>query len=263
LLTLGEDETGPVWRDWRPREGAPVAPAELGESARAFDYWRVEDASLIGEVWSAVFPVVDAVRTETSAGGRRDTLSAMLEALEPDRRGPETRMDLTFLVSADNERPFEGFACRLFRRLEAGTTPVLTVLFLRPSEGSPSPTRIAMWAAPGFRETPDMTAHFERRGDTWRTAVNDGLQFPGEAVETREDGEAGRLAAGLLTDQIWKRFAGKSYAESQRAGGEAEGDEESSADVDAAMGLEVNRREIDQVYSDTEFPPRAEFEDLR
>jgi hypothetical protein len=263
LLTLGEDETGPVWRDWQPREESPVVPEGLGESARAFDYWRVEDASVIGEVWSAVFPVLDAVRAKTTADGRRDTLNAMLEALEPDRRGSETRMDLTFLVSADEEWPFEGFACRVFRPLEAGTTPVLTVLFLRPSEGSPSPTRIAVWAAPGFRETPDVTAYFERRGDTWRTAVDDGLQFPDEAVEAREDGEAGRLAAGLLVDQVWKRFAGKSYAESRRAGGESGDDQEASVGVDEALGLEVNRREIDQVYSDTEFPPRAEFEDLR
>ncbi len=265
LLTLGEEKQGPIWREWTPtpRDGLQTAPDGLDESTRAFDYWRVGEEARIEGVWSAVFPVVDALRGESSGESGRETLDLMLEALEPGREDGRTQMDLTYLVGSDEKRAFEGFACRLYRRLEAGATPVLTIVLLRDSEQAASPSRIAVWAAPGFREPASMTAHFRRSGSDWQIALADGLEFPSRSVETDGSSESGRLAANLLVDEVWEPFAGRAYADATRERESEARDGGRTDGVDEALGLEVRRREIDQVYSDTEFPPRAEFDELR
>ncbi|MFB6350494.1 MAG: hypothetical protein ABEN55_10040 [Bradymonadaceae bacterium] len=264
LMKLHTERDVPVLSDWKPTPKARVVPEGLGETARAFDYWRVVDRPTIDRVWGAVFPVVDSVRAGLADGDWRETLELMLTAIEPGSRERPTGMDLTFLVGRDDGAPFEGMACRLFRQLESGATPVLTVLMLRRSEQSASPNRIVVWAAPGFREPPQMTAFFRRtEGDsgTWRRRVTDGLAFSESAESEASEDEAGPLVAKLLTDRIWKRFAGRSYLQSDLSEKVAQADR--IAGPDPALGLTVSRREIEQVYSDTEFPPRAEFDDLR
>ena len=264
LMKLRSEPEGPVWRDWQPAPEASVVPEDLERSARAFDYWRVDDDQLIEQVWGAVFPVVDSVRSAIGDGERRETLDLMLEAIEPGTREQPTGMDLTFLVSKDGGAAYEGVACRLFRRLDVGATPVLTVLMLRRSDQAPTPTRIIVWAAPGFREPPPMTASYRRDGEgrqRWRRRVIGGLAFTAEAAEGGADDEAAPLAAELLTREIWERFAGRAYLQSDQSEEVAQGDR--TAGPEAALGLEVTRRAVEQVYSDTEFPPRVEFDDLR
>ena len=261
LLTLHDQDHGPVWGEWEPAEGRPVRPAELGGRVQAFDYWQVDDAEVVEEVWAALFPVLDAVRGDVDRRGRRNGFDLILEALEPAGGERGTRMDLTFLVSRSEEAKFEGFACRLYRRLDAGATPAVTVLFLRRPDAATTPGRIVVWTAPRFREAESVTAIFERVESQWSRRLMEGLRFPDfDADEGASGGESGRLAARVLTRAIWKRFAGRAYLESSQSGRRSE--EPNPEGVAEALGLEVVDRRIAQVYSNTEFPPRADLDEL-
>lgn len=271
LLTLESDRDGPVWRDWKPSPRRDSMPGVFAETVRAFDYWQIRDEAVIEEVWSAVFPVLDTVRAGAGSSAQQESMQLFLEAIEPSGRGEPTRMDLTFLVSSEGSERFEGFACRLYRRLdEEGVTPVVTVLLVREPEGGSTPSRIVVWAAPGFEEPDAVTALFERRDSRWRQGIASGLSLPlgddlgdepGDNYPSTEEEAAGEVVAQVLTESIWKRFAGDAYLESPQSGSMA--NEAGPEDVPRALGLEVEDRMIDQVYSDTKFPPRADLEDIR
>ena len=261
LLKLHEEPYRPVWADWTPAGPTQATPEGLEGAVRAFDYWEVDDTRVIEEVWGAIFPVLDNLRGSVEADGRRQTLDLMLAAIEPGQRQERaTRMDLTFLVSA-GDRPFEGFACRLYRPLDDGATPAVTLLLLRDPSGSERPGRIVLWAAPGFEEPAAMTADFRRRAEGWSQRTSGGLTLPDDSpAETYEELPDGKLIAGVLTNGVWKRFAGKAYLESPQSGARSE--RARPEGIAEALGLEVGDRSIDQVFSGTVFPPRAEVEDL-
>jgi len=262
LLTLVDDESGPIWRDWKPGTGSRSRPEALGSSLRAFDYWEIGDAGMIDEIWSALFPVLDGMRARSESEGRRKSVQLLLEAIEPGRGSRSTRMDVTFLVSSRESEPREGFACRLYRRLpEASVTPAVTILFFRDPRDASSPGRIWIWGAPGFAETEALTATYRREGDDWKGVVVSGLAYRqlGEGAKWTSS-RSGRLAARVLTDALWNRFAGDAYLESPQSG--AESDRSRPEGIARALGLEMRARTVDQVYSGTEFPPRADLEDL-
>lgn len=262
LLTLAEQDRGPVWRDWEPEGGGSATPASFGGAVRAFDYWEVEDPAVIEEVWSALFPVLDGLRARSGSESQRQSVQLLLEAIEPGRAEKSTRMDLTFLVSSRESDQFEGLACRLYRRLsDAEATPIVTVLLLRDPDRASSPGEIWVWGSPGFEEPDSITALFSRDRSEWRQALVSGISFP-EAGDrpALKGGESGEVTARLLTDSIWNRFAGDAYLNSPQSGATSERPRPDR--VPRALGLPVEDRTVEQVYSDTEFPPRADLEEL-
>jgi len=262
LLTLAEGDRGPVWRDWDPDDGSSATPTNFGGAVRAFDYWEVADPAVVEEVWSALFPVLDGLRARSGSEAQRESMQLLLEAIEPGRPDESTRMDLTFLVSSREADRFEGLACRLYRRLSGpDVVPVVTVVMLRDPERASSPSEIWVWGSPGFEEPAAVTALFSRERSEWRQTLVSGLSFPD--VEDRpalEGGESGAVIARLLTDAIWDRFAGDAYLKSPQSGSTSE--RARPERVSRALGLRVEDRTVQQVYSDTEFPPRADLEDL-
>ena len=261
LLKLEQERDKPIWKDWKPDPGHRAAPSDLDDSVRAFDYWQVDDAEVVEEIWTAIFPVIDTVRAQASVSERRKSLDLMLEVIEPGQTEGQTRMDLTFLVSSSESSPYEGVACRFYRRLEAGVTPAITVVLLRRPDEASTPGRIVVWAAPRFDEPEPLTALFDRTSDRWHQSLSSGLHLPSDdQAQKGVEHETGRLAARLLTDAIWNRFAGRAYLESPQSG--LESDRAHPEDIEDALGLDVTDRDISQVYSHTEFPPRADLDDF-
>lgn len=259
LMTMEGEGAGPVWAEWEPVESGQQGggvPRGLAGRFRAFDYWEVEEAGQVDAVWDGVFPVLDSVRAGMQSERHRRTARVLLEALERAGEAEPVRMDVTFVVSNRKERRVEGVACRLWRRLENGATPVVTVLLLREPAGRSGPGRIVVWATPGFREAGRWTAVFDLGSDGWRRSILDGLVLEGASGRSAE--ESVGVAARVLTETIWKPYSGTAYTASAGDGGERAGEEA----PDAALGLEVGERGIEQVYSGTEFPPRVDADTL-
>lgn len=259
LMTLEGGDDGPIWEGWTPSQDGETHPAGLAERVGAFDYWRVDDRGLIRGVWSKLFPVLQGLQTDTTDRRSRESMSLFLESMEPGDRSPPTRMDVTFLVGDPDQEPLEGVACRLFRELEGGAAPTVTVLLLRRSGDQSSPGEIYVWAAPGFEQPSSVTAKFALAEEGWRRSLGAGLQLE-EVDGSVSRGERVRLAAEMLTESIWGRFAGNKYVSSPDVAG-AEGGRLPET-VSRALGMDVTSRAIDQVYSDTEFPPRANASEL-
>lgn len=258
LLQLHGEGNAPSWEGMTPASQTARTPERLPSELSAFDYWQITDRSLVADVWGAVFPVLETIRTDTSETARRRSLDLLLEAIEPRKTSEPTRLDVTFVVGREGESRYEGVACRLFRTVDNGGTPTVTLLLLRRADTASTPARILVWASPDFREVPTWTADFRRRDDEWNHAVVDGLRSP-SAPELTEppttNDESTRLAARVLTRRLWDRFTGTQYAGSTRSSSFARPD-----GIDEALGLELADRRIDQVYSDTAFPPRAEID---
>lgn len=262
LLTLAGDSSGPSWQNWDPRTRERSTPERIGGVVRAFDYWEIDDGAVIDDIWSGLFPVLDGLRARSQSESQRKSAQLLLEAIEPDRGDRATRMDLTFLVSSSKANRFEGFACRLYRRLSGvDVTPAVTILFLRDPGQRASPDEIWVWGAPGFAEPDPITAFYRRDESGWKRAMVTGLSFPetGERPEL-SGGRAGKLVARVLTESIWNRFAGKAYLKSPNSG--AKSDFANPNALPRALGLEVQDRSVRQVYSGTEFPPRANLDEL-
>ncbi len=257
LIGLHEDHS-PAWRGLTPEESTPRTPDRLSSELSAFDYWRVDDAETVGDIWGAVFPVLQMLRTDASEKVRRESLDLIMEAIEPRDTSSRTRMDLTFVVGTDDATAYEGLACRFFRSLDNGGTPAVTFLLLNHPGRRSDPARILVWASPGFEGIERWTADFRRDGDSWSNVIVSGLHRP-SARTLREAKRGGnqsvQLAARVLTRRLWTPFSGRNYTKTTSTSSSSDSD-----GLSEAMGLEVRDRRIPQVYSNTAFPPRADVD---
>ncbi|MFB6262028.1 MAG: hypothetical protein ABEL76_00195, partial [Bradymonadaceae bacterium] len=255
--------------DARPDPDAPLRPAELEDRIDAFDYWAAVGSEAVAAAWRDVFHAVNTVRTRLDGDSRR-AVDVALRRLEPAAADRQLRLDLTFFVDAGGAASFEGVAGRFYRVGREQPSPVLTVLLASAPGRGTRPDRALIWVTPRRNGMTPTTVVWQRCAGAWRGRASVGLRSAaidasaggscdsdsGPADErTVVSGEANRLAVRLLRRALWSRFTGTDYA--SRTGAPGAGDGARPDDIASALGLEVTRRRIDQVYSQTAFPPRT------
>lgn len=234
-----------AWSGWTPRPATQQLDA-LAPSLRTFDRWRVEDDALLTTTWDTLFPVLDALRAMPDLpAAHRASLDASLSLLEPGRGGVTTQ-ELLFSVALEGDQArAEVLTVRTLRATE-GTVAVAVVTFTRPA-GALGPTRVDLWAAPGFAEAPTVEASLSPRELT--IDVND---------TSLRDAQSAGLIMALLEQRLWGLLTGTSYLEPpfERLS------DEQPARVALPAPPEVAERELEHVLSDTAFPPRFESFDF-
>lgn len=238
FATLGVP-TEVEWSAWTRSSQAPLPEAFL-RGWTAFDYALVQDSADVEVAWAAVHGVLNLLQSQETP------LHAMLMTeLEPKA---DSGLDLSFVVS--NEEPSrEGILARWSQEAN-GLVPQLSILISR-SLGEASPSEITLWLHSSAQEAPGETVRLDRT-QGWSMARQGGI---GEFT-TRQGGSSqeASLAAGVLIDSVWKPFSDVNYIEKVGAS------QKDGVGVEPAhAGLPKADRQIGQVLSDTQFPPRFEF----
>lgn len=235
------EERGQVWASWTPAPEAPGAPALA--ALRAFDYWQISDPGVVEATWGRLFPVLASLRSlAPEAAGTLDVLLATLEE--------GARLDATFIVEDTDAPRFEGVLCRMYRTLESGATPGVSILFLRQASDS-RVTRVLLWGSSGFSQGEPFTISLTLGADAKvQVRRSKGLlamdAAPGEAVD-----RDGRLLFSTLTTALWKRLSYQGYNEAGFAHAR------DTWSVPASFpALPVRERDIFQVLSKTAFAPQ-------
>ncbi|QDG52706.1 hypothetical protein FIV42_18765 [Persicimonas caeni] len=261
LMGLGDEPAKAVWEDWTAKPAAGIAPEAFVDQMVAFDYWQVDDENFIEESWAGVSGVLDFVRREGLPEAQENTATLLLQALDSRQGDQQTSMDVTYVVSLDQQNPSEGLVVRLYSPIaDKKATPGVAIYMGRDS-GSPAEgyDRAVIWAAPDFEEAEGFTVALDRTDAGWVAAKDNGVVYPvGESKSDSLTGAAG-LAREILTKRFWEPLTGVGFVEAKQSATE---ESELPADIERALGLEVRERQIEEVYKDTVFPPRAEIPPL-
>lgn len=261
LMGLGDEPVRAAWEDWTPKPAAGIAPQAFVDTVVAFDYWQVDDENFIEESWAGVSGVLDFVRREGLPEAQENTATLLLQALDSRQSDQQTRMDVTYVVSLDQENPSEGMVVRLYAPLAEPNVAPGVAIYLSRDSGSPAEgfERAVIWAAPDFEEAQGFTVGLEEVDTSWVAAKGNGVVFPvGESRSDSLTGAAG-LAREILTKRFWEPLTGAGFVEAKQSALEAR---ELPSSISPALGLEVRERQLEEVYKDTVFPPRAEIPPL-
>ena len=245
---LGVDDpvrASDLWGEWTAEPNYAL-PTDFEKRSAVFDYWAIEDDNQKEEHWAAMFSILDFLRSDARLDDtKRLSLSSLMASLE----GSDTQFDATFLVSRSSSNRWEGVVTRFAREVRGGREQraglsTITV-FLERAEGEGDAfSRVWIWAQPGFLETPPFTLFIDRA--TGKSAVQSGVT---QTRATDADTPSMRAVLDLLTASVWKPMTFGGYVETEHH-------DAAPPLLDASLGMQVGDRDIDQVYSDTVFPPR-------
>ncbi len=252
LMGLEDGPAKAVWADWSPSEKADVVPEMFVEQVVAFDYWQIESDETREQAWTGVSALLDYLRRESLSEGQADTATALLQALDSD----QARMDVTYVVALDADRPAEGLVVRVFRELDdAGAVPAVAIYLERREDAGAGYEDAVMWSSAGFEEAEPFTLALGRADGAWSAQLIDGVAYPVSEPTDAPLDEAAQLAANIFERRFWQPFTGASFVE---ATPRAEDQRALPAPLEPALGLEVRDRQIEEVYRDTVFPPRMD-----
>ena len=245
---MGDEPSAP-WAKWTATPGK--APHPTLSEINAFDYWQLHDQTFTRDLWAALFPILDTLRSHPDATEQtRRSLDAMLALMEPGEtsKEPPIAIDVTFLVGEDGAGLFEGVLVRFSRNIE-GTIPVLSLMLTRHG-GDVAPTDVLVWGDPAFKESPPFSARLTRSG----SSIVDGHRTrPVMLGAKRHDDLSSALAIDILSRALWPKLTQEAYLESGLARHDAK--EPMPPGFEPAGGLEIRDREIEEVLPDTAFPP--------
>jgi len=239
FATMG-DPLEVAWSMWTRSNRAPL-PENFVKGWSAFDYALVQDSADVEVAWAAVHGVLNLLQT-----GDGELQAMLMTELEP---GGEPGLDLSFVV-LNAEPSKEGILGRWSQETKQGLTPQVSILIAR-NAGEAGPMEITMWMHSDAEENPGETVTL-RRSEGWsmfrQVGISESATKPGEV--SRE----ATIAAGVLIDAIWRPFSDVNYIEKVSAS------QKDRVGVEPAhAGLPKADRQIGQVLSDTQFPPRFEF----
>jgi hypothetical protein len=256
LMGLDDSQVEAAWAQWTPAPHSGV-PQGFVDEVVAFDYWQIDSAEVVDEAWSGMSALLDYLRRDGLDDAQRDTVTALLQALDSDR----AIMDVTFVVSLDADRAAEGLVVRIYRRLEEtsedepGATASVAVYLERPEQPSAGFERAVMWAAAGFEQPRPFTVSLERADGDWSVRKFDDALYPTPADDATSIDGAAELASDIFERAFWTPFVGPAFVE---AIPRAEDEAPTPAPIEPALGLELRERQLEEVYRDTVFPPRMD-----
>lgn len=218
------------WSTWTPAVGVPI-PDEVLSGWTAFDSAFVPASPDAELAWASVHSVLGLL------GDGKPKFSMVMSELE-GATGP----DLTFVVDKSGR---EGLLARWRTRTAKGIEPQLSVLLTRET-GESEPSEITIWLDTGAKEGGQSTLRW-RRDASWKFGQTEQLQADVDVADTSDAAQTGAvIIAGL-----WWPFAEEKYVDKAGRWANSETRVEPSN-----AGLELKDRSIDQVLSDTHFPPR-------
>jgi hypothetical protein len=235
-----EDDPVDVWKDWTASSTVASVPEALPSLAVAFDFWRIGDEPFRREAWEVVFTVLSTMRTLADAD-MAEAMTLLMSAYDPAYAGAE--VDVTFVV--DRSRSWEGLLIRLWTPFE-DTTLGTTVLLRRHADGPHRPLDILVWGVTGFEDNRGFTAHLEDNGTL---GLWPGVVWPDAPPKTEE--QVSKIVWLVFVESLWKPLTGNAYIESTLMT-----DGEGSKGFEEAAGLERRERLIEEVFSNSVFPPR-------
>lgn len=215
---------------WRGQHPKKMQDRPQFEGWAAFDARGIRDLNAREMIWQAVAAVL---------AGYREPASVMAQAeLEPS---VETVWDAYFLVNASTQS--EGV---LWRFAKANTPGDLVLnAFAQRAAGS-GQRQVTLWISPGVDGTPPLTLYFSQRAARCELTTKEGLK---EAMSRQE--ASCELALNVLFGVLFEGVSGPAYL--------------SDSDVDTAVThwpVDLKRRDrtIDEVFTDSAFPPRMSFQ---
>lgn len=251
---------------WHP---APAATSSPALTARAFDYWQLDDAGFMQELWPALFASLDYMRGQVPAKRQdelRRTFDTLLALMEPSgtlagRQAPPV-LDLTFVTGQDQGQAWEGVLCRVFVVMDSGASPGVSFLLKRRVGKEAQPNQVLFWGSSGYEEGAPFSALIEREPSVARSSSRLILSAGHHMVPVagfEEYSEAGSLVLDLLTRVLWLKISQQAYLEPKlvRATGRPV-----PASYPQAAGLKVQERELEEIFEDTAFIPREDIESL-
>ena len=244
-----EDLGSEPWAKWTATPGITPHPPLAQDQTHAFDYWQLHDPTFARELWAALFPILDTLRSHPGATAEtKRSLDTMLALMEPGEEANAIALDVTFVVGANEKGAFEGVLVRLSRDIE-GTTPALSLMMTRHG-GDVSPTEILVWGAPAFEESPPFSAHLTRSGST----LVDGQRARPVLLGAKQHRDlSSALAIDILAGALWPKLTQEAYLDSTLARHKKQ--VSPPPGFEPAAGLRVRDRELEEVLSDTAFPP--------
>ena len=251
----------PGWTRWRPQPTAPSSPSLTG--LRAFDYWQIEDAGFVQQLWPALFAALDYLRAQLgpAQADMRQTIELLLTMMEPGRplKGRSSpQVDVTFVTGQDESGEWEGALWRVFVTLEGGAAPGLTLLLKRRVGRDAAPSRVTLWGSSGHEQGKPFSASLVREAaKTASLRWDEGLVAqPQERPQERS--QAAGLMLEVLLGALWPRISQQAYLEP--AIGRAAQQRALPASFPPACGLSLRERELEQIYADTVFIPTDALE---
>lgn len=250
---------------WHPVPAATSSPAL---TARAFDYWQLDDAGFMQELWPALFASLDYMRGQVPASRQdelRRTFDTLLALMEPSGamagRVAPPALDLTFVTGQDQGQAWEGVLCRVFVVMDSGAAPGVSFLLKRRVGKEAQPNQVLFWGSSGYKEGAPFSALIEREPAVARSKLTLSAghhMLPVAGFEERS--EAGSLVLDLLTRVLWLKISQQAYLEPKLVRAQAE--RPMPASYPQAAGLKVQERELEEIFEDTAFIPREDIESL-
>lgn len=253
-----------AWHPTPQAASSPVLPA------RAFDYWQLDDAGFMQELWPALFASLDYMRGQVPAQRQaelRRTFDTLLALMEPsgalEGRAAPPVLDLTFVTGDDQGQPWEGVLCRVFVVMDSGASPGVSFLLKRRVGKESAPNQVLFWGSSGYKEGAPFSAVIEREAAQGkavsRLRLSQGhYMVPVAGVEERS--EAGSLVLDLLTRVLWLKISQQAYLEPKLS--RVTGARPVPASYPQAAGLKVQERELEEIFEDTAFIPSEDIDSL-
>ncbi len=212
---------------WRSAEVIDMVERPSLDGWVVFDARGVESAATREFTWQAISAIL---------AGFADPAMRMVQAeLEP---APEVVWDLYFLVNKAQQR--EAVLWRMVRSSSPGELKLN--VFVERKVGTKTPDRVSLWVSTGVSNpTPVTLLYGKQNGCT--TYFASGITNPNTATED----DTCQLAHDVLVALLFTSVSGAGYLE--------------DLDVETPThhthpDLEVRDRQIDEVFSDSAFPPR-------
>lgn len=217
-----------------------------------FDTWRVEAPEFRDHTWDALFHVLTAVNIAIDDRDASLALEWLMIRLDP--QAEDTEWELAFV--SEQQGRAEGVVWRIATEDSAG----LSIEAVRSAEGGDSPTRWTLRAEPAVAENDGLAVRFDQADETTRARITPAAGA--ERIDERLDTAGGwEESVALLTDALWEPVTGPDYAE-------PDFEYDDSADDDladgwpAALGVDVQPRELEDFVVDTVFPPQGRGDEL-
>lgn len=212
---------------WRSAEVLAMVERPALEGWVVFDARGVESAATRELTWQAISAIL---------AGFADPAMRMVQAeLEP---APDVFWDLYFLVNKADQR--EAVLWRMVRSSSPGELK-LNVLVEREA-GADTPDRVSLWVSTGVSAPTPASLRYERQ-NTCTTYFASGITTPSAEIQDNTC----QLAHDVLVALLFTNVSGAGYLEDR--------DVETPTHHTHA-DLEVRDRQIDEVFSDSAFPPR-------
>jgi hypothetical protein len=266
LMGLDDRPAKAVWEDWTPEPNNQstdhLVPQVFIDQVVAFDYWQIGDDEFVNEGWTGVSAVLDYVRREGLSEAQDNTATLLLQALDSRQPPEKTLMDVTYVVSLDqDEQLSEGLVVRVYAPLEdKGVTPGAAIYLGRDVGSAGGFDRAVVWAVPGFAEAEAFTVDLEKTDAGWSAHRVGGAVYPADEAALPDErvsslDSANELTREILTTRFWEPLTQVGYVEAKPM---AEGETGLPPRLQPALGMELRERQLEEIYSDTVFPPRDE-----